>query len=209
MIKLYNMDCMEAMKKMPDNAFDLCITDPPYNVGLQYKTHKDNMPKEEYQAWCRSWFNGLIRLCKCVVITPGMMNLSFWYQLEPYWTIAWIKPNQCSSSRLGGFNAWEPVLLFGKPLKKIGQDLINIPIKMQSGASFHPCPKSLDAWKELLHVVGIDGMSVIDPFLGSGTTAIACHDMGYDLTGYEIDKDYYDAAVKRLENHQKQGQLFL
>ena len=49
----------------------------------------------------------------------------------------------------------------------------------------------------------------LDTHLGSGSIAIACHDMGFDLTGYEIDKDYYDAAVKRLENHQKQGQLFL
>lgn len=69
---------------------------------------------------------------------------------------------------------------------------------------FHPTqkPEKLYAWT--LNKYAKKGDKILDTHLGSGSIAIACYDMGFDLTGYEIDKDYYDAAVKRLENHKKQ-----
>jgi site-specific DNA-methyltransferase (adenine-specific) len=73
----------------------------------------------------------------------------------------------------------------------------------------HPTQKPEDLYRWILKMYAKQGNRILDTHLGSGSIAIACHDMGFDLTGYEIDKDYYEAAVKRLENHQKQGQLFL
>lgn len=74
---------------------------------------------------------------------------------------------------------------------------------------FHPTQKPIKLYSWQLRNYAKEGFKILDTHLGSGSIAIACHDMGFDLTGYEIDKDYYDAAVKRLKNHQKQGQLFL
>ena len=73
---------------------------------------------------------------------------------------------------------------------------------------FHPTqkPEKLYAWQ--LRNYAKEGYKILDTHLGSGSITIACYDMGYDLTGYEIDKDYYDAAVKRLENHKKQLTMF-
>ena len=72
----------------------------------------------------------------------------------------------------------------------------------------HECQKPSSLYRHLLKNYAKEGQSILDTHLGSGSIAIACWDMGYDLTGYEIDKDYYDAAVKRLENHKKQLVLF-
>lgn len=71
----------------------------------------------------------------------------------------------------------------------------------------HPTQKPAELYRWLLKLYAKQGDSILDTHLGSGSIAIACHDMGFDLTGYEIDKDYYDAAVKRLENHKKQEQF--
>jgi len=72
---------------------------------------------------------------------------------------------------------------------------------------FHPTQKPVKLYAWVLNNYAKPGFKILDTHLGSGSIAIACHDMGYDLTGYEIDKDYYNAAVKRLENHQKQDQM--
>ena len=73
---------------------------------------------------------------------------------------------------------------------------------------FHPTQKPVALYKWLLLKYAKPGDKILDTHLGSGSIAIACHDLGFDLTGYEIDKEYFEAAKKRLEAHQKQGQLF-
>lgn len=72
----------------------------------------------------------------------------------------------------------------------------------------HPTQKPVSLYKWLLKNYAKQGDKILDTHLGSGSIAIACYDMGFDLTGYEIDKDYYDGAVKRIEHHKKQITLF-
>ncbi len=73
---------------------------------------------------------------------------------------------------------------------------------------FHPTQKPIKLYHWILNGYAKPGFKILDTHLGSGSIAIACYDMGFDLCGYEIDKDYYDAAVNRLENHKKQLTLF-
>ena len=72
----------------------------------------------------------------------------------------------------------------------------------------HPTQKPVQLYKWLLQNYAKEGDSILDTHLGSGSIALACHDLKFDLTGYEIDKEYYDTAVKRLTDHQRQEQLF-
>lgn len=72
----------------------------------------------------------------------------------------------------------------------------------------HPTQKPIDLYAWTLKTYAKEGDKILDTHLGSGSIAIACHDLCFDLTGYEIDKEYYDNAVARLERHQAQGQLF-
>jgi len=78
----------------------------------------------------------------------------------------------------------------------------------KSGGKFHPTQKPVKLYKWLLKNYANKGDKILDTHLGSGSIAIACWDMGFDLTGYEIDKEYYDAACKRLKQHTNQIQLW-
>lgn len=195
------------MREMADNAFDLCLTDPPYNVGLEYGQYNDS--RSDYREWCAEWFTEAVRVSRCLVFTPGMVNFLDWCEFQrPTAVMSWFKPNQCSASVLRGFNVWEPILIYGKPKYQIPQDGILESIAMQPLASFHPCPKSLRTWQKLVDWFARPGDSLLDIFLGSGTTRIAAHNLNIDFTGYELDKDYFAAQEERFANHIAQGNLF-
>jgi site-specific DNA-methyltransferase (adenine-specific) len=205
--KIILADCMDIMKDIPDKYFDLCLTDPPYNVNIKYNTHDDNFI--DYNEWCLNWFNECFRISKCFIFTPGMVNLKFWYiSTNPKWCFCWYKNNQNSPSALGGFNIWEPVLIYGKNKKRIGQDGFDIKIGIQKEASFHPVPKSLKAWAKIIELFTDENDSIIDPFSGSGTTACACHNLKRNFLAIEKDADYYKASCERLETLRSQGTLF-
>ena len=205
-IELLNIDCMDYMKGCEDNAFDLAFTDPPYGVGFKYNKHDDSF--EGYHDWCNLWFTELQRISKGQVLTVGYKNNAYWYGKMPKHCMVWIKENQCSPSPLGGFNCYELIFVFGKTKKRIGQDIINMPVKIQPKADFHPCPKEVNFWTHLMSKFADEGDKVIDCFLGSGTSAIAAHSLGVDLTGCELDEDYFNAAMARFDNETRQVAMF-
>lgn len=190
-ITIYHGDCREILPVIGN--VDLVLTDPPYNVGLAY-SGGDN--RSDYPQWCESWFRLLPRP---VVLTPGIVNLSLWMALEkPTWIASWYKPNQCSATALGGFNAWEPVLIYGRPRKALRQDVWSMPIAIQPEANGHPCPKFLPFWQWLLRDVTEGTEMVLDPFVGSGTTLIAARNLGMKAIGIDIKERFCEMAAKRL-----------
>ena len=210
MKEILNIDCMDKEKGLPsypDNFFDLAMTDPPYNVGRKYNEYCDDINNEKYKEWCLLWFNELMRISKTVVLTIGYKNLLFWLSLKPRHIIIWHKPNQNSPSPIGGFNVYEPVLYFGKLQKRIGHDVFKTDIAMQKEASWHDCPKHLKSWTLLIDKIINKPAKVIDPFLGSGTTAISCHKLELGFVGFEIDKLYYDKSIKRIKGYKDQLKL--
>jgi hypothetical protein len=127
--QIFNADCLQLMKQIPDKSIDCVITDPPYNVGVDYCNGDKRL---DYIEWCTYWFKELERIAKFIILTPGMVNISMWHKIkEPTWYGSWNKSNQNSPSRLGGFNAWEIILFYGKPNKRIGHDAWNMPIGIQ------------------------------------------------------------------------------
>jgi site-specific DNA-methyltransferase (adenine-specific) len=190
---------MEFMKDKPDNYYDICLTDPPYNVGYKYNNYKDDKTEIEYNEWCDKWFNELMRICKTVVLTTGYKNIKYWINKNYKGIIYWIKPNQSSPSQLGGFNCVEHIFYFGRLNKRIGQDYFVCSIGLQKDASFHSCPKYYPAWKKILKMVAKENDKIFDPFLGSGTTRIACHELGFDFEGCELDKDYWNDQEERYK----------
>lgn len=203
---ILNIDCMEYMRTLPDKYFDLSLTDPPYNVGRKYNQHNDNMV--DYKLWCENWFTDLMRVSNTVVMTVGTKNLKQWMELNPKHVVIWHKPSQSSPSPLGGFNAYEPIMVWGKNNKRVGHDIFTTYGGLQSDAAWHNCPKHLPSWEKILNIFIDSPGKIFDPFVGSGTGAIACNNLGFEFVGCELDKDYYDAACKRIEHYYSQAKLF-
>ncbi len=207
MMNLTNEDNMELMARYPDKYFDLAIVDPPYGIGAsemtmgsgknkQYKKGKnwDNvLPSDEY-------FNEMFRVSKNQIIWGGnYFNLP----LTKSW-ILWDKGIYWDCSFADGEMAWtsfDMVLRIAKVRYKglLGADNVRI----------HPTQKPVALYKWLLSKYAKPNDKILDTHLGSGSIAIACHDLGFDLTGCELDSEYFAAMMKRLNEHKLQQKLEL
>lgn len=207
--KVIQGDCLEIMKQMPDKCIDLVLTDPPYNakdIGPNkrvYEGQQMQLPTEEYQAWIKSWFSELQRISHRIVITPGIANVCFYPQ--PDWIACWHKPAAVSFNRFGGFNAWEPIMLYGKipKGKRLPQDyiLINTMNFSKGPEKDHPCPKPLELWSRLIDTFSLENEIVFDPFNGSGTTSLACKNLNRKYIGVDLIEKYCQIAKDRLNQN--------
>ena len=202
---LYLGDCLEILPTL--GKVDAVVTDPPYGVGLIYGDYNDNS-EGSYFSLMRMFMSKID--AQFTALTPGMKHLSWWYStFSPLWTISWHKPNQCSRSSIGGFNAWEPVLVFGKPTKRIAHDAFVHSIQtMQTDTGDHPCPKDPESWQILVDMLTALDDLILDPFMGSGTTGVACANLGRKFIGVEIEPKYFDIACRRIADAYKQPRLF-
>jgi len=206
--KVICADSLEVMKEIPDKAIDLVVTDPPYNTGKNYGLlYDDSRPAREWLQWCSEWLAECIRVAHGTILTPGTRNLVPWIKSinpAPKWVGAWYKPNQCSWSVLGGVCAWEPLVFYGNV--RAVRDAWSVPIKITKElmSTGHPCPKNIDFWRHLVNCAPKDGI-VLDPFLGTGTTAVAAKELGRRYIGIDIVDDYCKIAEDRL----RQGEMQL
>ena len=205
MIKLYNMDCMEGMKDYPDKYFGLAIVDPPYGIGEDGGKFRDRkggghrvLEKKSWdsQAPNLEYFKELKRVCVNQVIW-GANHFAGVFDSS---SSGWIYWNKLMG---GDFSDGELAYTsFNKALK-------SFTYCNKRGGAIHPTQKPIKLYEWLLKNYAKEGDKILDTHLGSGSIAIACHNMGFDLIGYEIDKEYYEGAVKRLNEHKKQMQLFV
>jgi site-specific DNA-methyltransferase (adenine-specific) len=189
------------MKSIPDKRYDLCLTDPPYNVNKDYGSD-DNLSPEEYKQWSIKWFNEAKRISKGLLFTPGHKYLQMWLtEIEyPKWIVAWYKPNTIIHcvSKLKGLIQWEPYIAYGEVILR--KDAFNVPMRRQKlyWNTSHPNPRSIPLTIQILKMS--NGVKkVIDPFMGIGTTLIACKELGIECDGIEINQSYCDEAKSYLE----------
>ena len=209
MLTITNEDNMELMARYPDNHFELAIVDPPYGIkdskrirndnkgrGLDRWKNKnniewDNKPKEEY-------WKELFRVSKNQIVW-GANN--FIMPPSEYFLI-WNKKQTVDNFASAEY-AWVSMGL--KTPAKVFDYGIN---KHNSIDKIHPTQKPVALYKWLLDKYAKQGDKILDTHLGSGSIAIACHDYGFDLTACELDKEYFDKAMERINNHTKQTKLF-
>jgi site-specific DNA-methyltransferase (adenine-specific) len=194
---------MEYMASLPDKAFDLAIVDPPYGLtdkitiggGIRKKYNRkydwDNKtPNAEY-------FTEIKRVSKNQIIWGS--NYFFEYLGNTRCVLIWDKIQEFSGSDFE--MAWTS---FDSPAKSFRLSRI----EAYGKGVIHPTQKPVALYKWLLTNYTKQGDRILDTHLGSGSSAIAAHDYGFDFVGCELDKDYYDAAVKRFNNHKMQTKLF-
>ena len=181
------MDCLEGMKQLPNKCVDLVLTDPPYGVGL-----------DEWDATLiDGWFEEVNRLSDNVVFTPGIRNIEEYP--KPKWIICWAKPGSTRRNDTGGFNHWEPLLYYGN--KKVMVDFLYLPdVINHSDVNGHPCPKPINLFQWIIESLTEEGDIILDPFLGSGTTLLACKKTDRIGLGFEITPEYEHIIKQRMNS---------
>ena len=214
MLHITNEDNMQLMARYPDNYFDLAIVDPPYGIGAdviqndlggkkgftknagKYKkyhsTNWDNeIPKKEY-------FNELFRVSKEQIIWGG----NYFFDVKLSGVIIW---NKLGS---GNFKDGEMAKTSINTFKIFSMSRADAYIN-NGDNKIHPTQKPKELYKWLLDKYAKPTDKILDTHLGSGSIAIACHDYGFDLTACELDKEYFDKAMQRINNHTNQLNLFI
>ncbi len=192
-----NEDCMDLMARYEDNYFDLAIVDPPYGIGIssnpirqqhEKKQWDNNIPNKEY-------FNELFRVSKNQIIWGGN-----YFDLSPtQGFFIWDKKQPHDFSLAMCEYAWSSLQ---KPAK-----MWSLSVLKEKG-KIHPTQKPVELYEWILLNNAKEGDKILDTHLGSGSIAIACHNLGFDLTACELDKDYYEAAMKRINEHKQQIRMF-
>ena len=215
--KIHNMDCLEYMKTVPDKYFDLVLTDPPYGINIACKgsvgggTKKNPSKNFGAKDWdkeipSKEIFEHIKRISKHQIIFGGNYFLDYLHNTRCILT--WFKHRDCPERTFANSEiAWTS---FDENCKVydfkwdgfMQQDMAN------KEERHHPTQKPVELFKMILRDYAIknDYTKIFDPFMGSGTTAIACKSLGLDYVGCELDKDYYEIINKRLS--QVQGSLF-
>jgi DNA modification methylase len=210
--KIYNMNCLEGMKLMRVFEAQLAFADPPYNVGKDYGNGFNDLKyKPSYLEWCKEWFKELRRVASLVLVTPGTANYLDWiiYVERPKGIYCHYKPNACSPSPLRGFARWEPILVYGSlPKRESSGDGCNIPISYQMAVGKdHPVPKQLRLLEKIIKEFSEPDDLVLDPFMGSGTTAVAAKKLRRNFIGFEINAEWVALAERRLAHTRPIGDL--
>lgn len=225
--KIYNEDCLEGMKRIPDGSIDLIITSPPYNIG-NMKSNKtkhgtyagNNMNEEEYQNWQLSilsecyrvlkedgslFYNHKVRIKKGVGLHPleFIFKSPFTLKQEIVWDMG--KSANCDKIRFFPFS--ERIYWLTKsPSVKIHNinnlsDVWRLVPTHKRKETGHIAVMPEDVVDNILQ--STQGLVVLDPFMGSGTTAVSCIKNGRNYIGFELDEKYYNASLDRIKEHEK------
>ena len=216
-VLLYNDNCLDFLSKnnIPQNS--IIVTDPPFNIGYHYNEYKDKMEADSYYEM----LSGLLNIAPCVFIhyPEALYKLSARSGVSPTRVVSWVyNSNTAKQHRDIAFYGVKPNFnQVRQPYKnpndkriqqriaegKTGCKLydwwnINQVKNVSKDKTAHPCQMPLEVMKNIVGILPRDS-TIIDPFMGSGTTGVACVEAGLDFIGIEIDSKYFEIAKNRLK----------
>jgi site-specific DNA-methyltransferase (adenine-specific) len=205
--KIILADCLDIMREIPDKAIDLCLCDPPYGIGIDgqkenIKGKKSDRKYHESKGWDsnipdKEVFDEMIRISKQQIVCGANYFNEYLPQGNKGW-IVWDKGQH-------GLTMSDCEIIYSSSDKPTRVYTYNR-AELIADNTFHPTQKPVKLFKRILQD-NIEKGIVLDCFSGSGTTALACHDLGLDFICVEKDEDYYKASVERLEQHKRQLKL--
>ena len=196
---------MELMSRYPDNHFELAIVDPPYGISVNVSMgRRKGDKKSKYHKFAgedscipsEDYFKELFRVSKNQIIWGGNYMTEYLHP-SPCW-LMWDKGFSEDVTFAQFEMAWTSFNSSAKKYDKHPNQLNRI----------HPTQKPVTLYEWILMRYANEGDKILDTHLGSGSIALACHNLKFDLTACELDKSYYDAAMKRLKKHQQQLTMF-
>lgn len=194
---VYLEDCVTALKRYADNHFDLAIVDPPYGIGISSNPVRQQHQKKDWDSAIptKEYFNELFRVSKNQIIWGGN-----YFDLPPSrGFFIWDKKQPHDFSLAMCEMAWSSIQ---KPAKMWSLSVLKEQNKI------HPTQKPIQLYEWLLMNNAEEGFKILDTHLGGGSIALACHNLKYELTACEIDKDYFIETKQRIINHVAQQSLF-
>ena len=210
-ISLIHGDCLQALKSYGDNYFDVAIVDPPYGIGIDGQKQSINLnnPKanrkaHDFKGWdneipTAEYFAELERVSKNQIIWGANYFVEHLHKGTKGWVV-WYKGQE-------GLTMSDAELAYSSfdcatRVVKINR------VELLKDGTIHPTQKPVKLYKWLLENYTNENDLILDTHLGSGSIAIACHQMKRKLIGYEIDADYYQKACKRFEEQTRQTALW-
>lgn len=193
-ITIYNADCLIAMRAL--RQVDAIVTDPPYGVNLDYDLYDDTM--DNWKAMMIKFVPLAMARARVVLFPSGKYEGEkfLFINYPPNWRLCWYKGSTSNISAVG-FNDWEMIFVYGEKICFNTHDYFYAQPE-RKGMYGHPCPKPLDYSMWLISKFTKEGDTVLDPFMGSGTTMIAARKLGRKAVGIELSQKYCDIAIQRL-----------
>ena len=212
--QLFNGDCLDIISSLD---IDKCIfvSDPPFNIGYHYNEYSDRMKEADYYKWLSDIFSVAPHVL--IHYPESLYRYSIEIHKPPEKVVSWVYPSNTGKQH-------RDIAFFGiKPdFRKVGQPYknpndkriakriaegkkarlydwweINQVKNVSKEKTEHPCQMPLEVMKRIIGILPSD-LTVIDPFLGSGTTGVACKELGRDFIGIEKDSKYFEIANHRL-----------
>ena len=197
--KAYNIDCMEYMATLPDKAFQLAIVDPPYGIGISSNPvrQKHNKKKWDDEIPRKEYFDELFRVSSNQIVWGGNYFINHLHNTQNF--IIWDKKQPFNFSLAMCELAWCS--------KQMPAKIFKYSVLKEQG-KIHPTQKPVALYEWLLINYAKDGDKILDTHLGSGSSRIAAHKLGFEFVGCELDKDYFEAQEKRFKTETMQQSLF-
>ena len=248
--KIFEGDCLELFKNIPDDSIDVTFADPPFNLKKGYNSYKDSLKLQEYINWCELWIKEMVRITKPTgtIFLHNIPKWSIYYAnilnkiaYFKHW-IVWdastapmgktLQPAHYGilfyTKELRNFRFYEirsphkrtrnsgilakdyggkKSLLhpFGPLLSDVWTDIHRI--KHNKFRDEHPCQLPIHLMERILLMSSDEGDIILDPFMGTGTTAIAAKRLGRKFIGFELDKEYVDIANKKVESEKSVSKI--
>lgn len=225
---LFNEDCLALMKSQTFEDLIkgknvIIVTDPPFNVGYHYKTYKDNLDEEAYYDFLEEVFT--MRDMPFVVVhyAECLYKLAFQVGMFPEKVVSWVyNSNTAKQHRDIAFFGVKPDFRkMTQPYKNPNDKRIRERIakgckggrlydwwevnqvkNVSKKGNTHPCVMPLEVMKRIVGILP-NGIVVFDPFMGSGTTGVACRQLGIDFIGCELDEEYFEIAKERISEEKR------
>jgi len=219
MLEIYNGDCREVLKIIKEKYKDknlIIVTDPPFNIGYKYNSYKDNLKEQEYLDFMKELFIDVPSVI--IHYAEDLYKIAFKINKIPTKVVSWVyNSNTAKQHRQIAFFDVKPNFnqvrqpyknLNDKRIKeriaqgKTGAKLydwwnINQVKNVSKDKTEHPCQMPLEVMKNIIGILPKESI-IVDPFCGSGTTGLACKELGYDFIGVEIDGIYCNITKERL-----------
>ncbi len=194
------VNCFDLLNLIPNKSIDCILMDPPYGVNLgknsKFEYDKFEDTPENVIKLVNDVLKECFRVSDLVVLTPGIRNMLEYP--KPTHVGSFFYPAAVSRDSWG-FVCWQPIYFYGKDPRK-GKGANSFMSSEASEKNGHPCPKPIKQWQWLVKRISFPNQLILDPFMGSWTTAVACKSLNRHFIGCDISEEYCKIGEKRLKS---------